>query len=61
MLDRWGGHLTLVSKCAFVYIYRSAIPLHVAVQLICFTIGLLIYVYIYIYIYIYIDLPFHYM
>ena len=37
-----GVHLTLVSKCALVSIYRSAIPLHVAVKLICFTIGLLI-------------------
>ena len=41
-----GVHLTLVSECAlvhiYIYIYRSAIPLHVAVKLICFTIGLLI-------------------
>ena len=27
-----GVHLTLVSECAVFYIYRSAIPLHVAVK-----------------------------
>ena len=45
----WGGHLTLVSKYALVYIYRerSAIPLHVWVKLIFFTIGLYICIYIY--------------
>ena len=37
-----GVHLTLVSICALVYIYRSAIALHVAVKLICFTVGLFI-------------------
>ena len=51
-----GVHLTLVSKCALVYIYRSAIPLHVAVKLICFTLGLLIYIYIYIYIHVAVKL-----
>ena len=44
MLNRQGGHLPLVPICALVYIYRerSAISLHLAVKLICFTVGLFI-------------------
>ena len=50
--QQMGGNLTLVSECAVLYIYRSAILLHVAVKLIYFTVCLLIIYIIYIYIYI---------
>ena len=36
----WGDNLTLVDKCVlrYIYIYRTTLPQHVAVMVICFTI-----------------------